>query len=73
MVVMEIEEVLLARIAPAGAAASRSRKMPNFVSGFSVAASMTSSACPVPSSALAVLTRPSVASFCSAVSVPFFT
>jgi len=44
IVVMEIEEVLLARIAAGGASRSRSRKILNFTSGCSVAASTTSSA-----------------------------
>jgi len=73
IVVMEIEEVLLARIAAGGASRSRSRKILNFTSGCSVAASTTSSACATGSSVVEVRIRARAASRCSAVTVPFFT
>src|SRR2546427_3762173 len=73
IVVMEMEEVLLARIAADGASRSRSRKILNLTSGCSVAASTTSSACATESRVVDGRIRASAASRCAAVTVPFFT
>jgi len=72
-VVIEIDDVFVARIAAGGASRSRSRKILNLTSGCSVAASTTSSASATASSVDAVRMRPSAASRCAVVSVPFFT
>src|SRR6267154_5976537 len=71
--VIEMDDVLLARIAAAGASRSRSRKILNFTSGCSVAASTTSSASDTASRLMEVRIRASAASRCEAVTVPFFT
>src|SRR5438132_181320 len=71
--VMEMEEVLLARIAAGGASRSMSRKILNLTSGCSVAASTTSRASATESRLIEVRIRASAASRCSAVTDPFFT
>ena len=68
----EIDEVLLARIAPSGHAPSSVLKIPNFSSLFSVAASMTRSAFFTASSSfVARAIRPSVACLSSSLIAPF--
>src|SRR6266516_1528073 len=71
--VMEMEEVLLARIAAGGARRSMSRKILNLTSGCSVAASTTRWASATESRFIEVRIRASAASRCSAVTDPFFT
>ena len=71
--VIEIDEVLLARIAVGGAKRSTSRKILNLVSGCSVAASTTSSTSFTASRLGDVRMRASAASRCAALTVPFFT
>src|SRR2546429_3463225 len=70
---MEMEDVLLARIAAGGASRSMSRKILNLTSGCSVAASTTSRASATESRLIEVRIRASAASRCSAVTDPFFT
>jgi len=70
ILVMEMEDVLEARMMSEGAAASMSLKILNFSSGFSVAASMMRSAFrAVPRSETNVIA--SAFAFCSAVRLPF--
>src|SRR6266545_2345329 len=71
--VIEMDDVLLARIAPAGATRSSSRKMLNLVSGFSVAASTTSSASFAASSLVLVAIRASIPADSAPLTTPFFT
>ena len=71
--VIEMDDVLLARMAWGGATRSTSRKIASFVSRCSVAASTTRSASPPTSTPAAGRMRASAASRAAAVSPPFFT
>ena len=69
--VMEIDEVLLARIASGFTRRSRSAKMRSLRSTFSVAASITRSQSPSASSEVTVVMQAIAAAFCSALILSF--
>jgi len=71
--VIEMELVLLARIAPAGAIRSRSANSRNLRSVFSVAASITTVAFPTAPRSVLVAIRPNAACRSSADRAFFFT
>ena len=72
ILVIEIDEVLVARIQFSGANSSICLKIFNFKSWFSVAASTIKSAFPQASeSAVKVVMFPRVSAFCSSVRLPF--
>ncbi len=72
-VVIEMDEVLEARIVSPGATRSRSRKILNLISGFSVAASTTKWAVFTSSNDVLVRIRSSTPTDSETVTVPFLT
>src|SRR2546428_12180094 len=71
--VIEIEEVLEARIAAGGAARSSSRKSASLILASSLAASTTKSASRTASTDVPVRIRPSASAPCSLLPTPFLT
>ena len=69
--VIEMEEVLEARMAPGGAVRSSSRNSASLILEFSLAASTTNSASFTASSEVLVRMRPSVSAPCSLLPAPF--